>query len=106
MPNARSTDPETSREAADSVHEPTMVQQRIHDILETEAVVNDNWIGLTDDELYKAYKHSALVRGWVLPTPQSVRSRRNELVAAGRVVHSGSYGFTQSGRRSRKWTVA
>ncbi|MBT2503008.1 hypothetical protein J7E22_10725 [Curtobacterium sp. ISL-83] len=62
--------------------------------------------GITDDELYPMYVADALTAGWVVPTPQSLRSRRSELVRAGAVRHSGKYGRTVSGRKSRRWVAS
>ena len=104
MPAARDTDPDTSHAAARSAHDPTEVQQRLLELLRRDAPVGSD--GLTDDEIYPKYTDAALRDGSVVPTPQSLRSRRAELVRSGQVRHSGRYGHTTSGRQSRRWALA
>jgi hypothetical protein len=103
VPNARTTDPLTSHEAASSAWNPTIVQQHILDILEHDAEVTDNSAGMTDDDLYRAYVAESRQHGWVMPTPQSVRSRRSELTRRGLIEFTGLYGMTDSGRRTQQW---
>jgi hypothetical protein len=88
---ARRTDPETSHEAAESVSDITAQQGHILTLLEQSP--------MSDDMLVARYQ-----RGPV-PTPQSIRSRRAELVAQGLVEHSGEYVTMVSGRRARVWRV-
>lgn len=97
--HARSTDPETSHEAADTVWNPTEVQAHVFRIIEEHGPISDT-------ELAWHYGHEAVKHNWYVPTPQSLRSRRAELVASGQIEHSGFYGLTPNGRRTRKWWVA
>jgi hypothetical protein len=92
MPAARTADPGTSKLAARTAHNPTEVQQHVLEVLEYDARTNIR--GLTDDEIYRTYTQHARTKGWVVPTPQSVRSRRAELERAGKVRFSGHYGTT------------
>jgi hypothetical protein len=103
MANARISDPITSHEAAESAWSPSEVQQHILEILEHDEAVTGNSTGMTDDDIYRAYVRESRQHGWVMPTPQSVRSRRSELVAKGLVEFSGVYGMTDSGRRTQEW---
>jgi hypothetical protein len=103
MPAARTADPGTSKLAARTAHNPNEVQQHVLDVLEYDARTNTR--GLTDDEVYRAYTQHARTKGWVIPTPQSVRSRRAELEHAGKVRFSGHYGTTVSGRKARRWAA-
>lgn len=102
MPNARTSDPTTSHEAARSVWEPTIVQQHVLDILEHEKVTG-NAAGLDNDEIYQAYVRNGRLHGWVVPSPESVRSRRSELEKRGLIEFTGLYGLSASGRRTQKW---
>lgn len=99
VPSARSTDPETSHEAADSVWNPSAVQAVVFRIIEERGPISDT-------ELIWHYGHEAARQKIYLPTDQSIRSRRAELVNAGQVEFSGFYGLTPNGRRTRKWWVA
>jgi len=96
---ARSTDPETSHEAAESVWNPSAVQAVVFKIIEDRGPI-------TDTELIWHYGHEAVRQNIYLPSEQSIRSRRAELVTAGQVEFSGLYGVTANGRRSRKWWVS
>lgn len=96
MPNARRHDPETSHEAASTTWCPSEVQANVLHLIRTHGPISD-------DFLYQRYYHAALVSGAVIPTPQSVRTRRAELVQAGLVQHSGLYALTETGRRAREW---
>jgi len=97
--HARSADPETSVEAAESVWNPSEVQAHIFTIIQDHGPV-------TDEEVAWHYGHEAIRRNWYLPTQQSMRSRRAELVRAGQIEFSGLFGVTANGRRTRKWWVA
>lgn len=103
MPKARTTDPLTSHEAASSAWNPTEVQQHILDILEHDAEVTGNNAGMSDDDLYRTYIAESRQHGWVMPTPQSVRSRRSELTRRGLIQFTGIYSMTDSGRRTQQW---
>jgi len=102
---ARNTDPETSHEAADSIADLTARQREVL------YVMSKYRVGKVADHV--------LVEDHVLRTeqsPQSIRSRRAELVKAGLVdraelvkaglvEHTGDYVKTVSGRRARVWAV-
>lgn len=105
MPKSRTTDPITSQEAAESAYEPSLVQAHILEVLRNYAAVTEDHDGLTDDEIFQGFVREARQHGWVVPTPQSVRSRRAELVDEGFVQHTGIYGLTVSGRRTQKWAA-
>lgn len=94
MPHARTTDPETSHEAAASVDNVTITQKRILDILERLGAA-------TDETIYVEYLR--LHRDRI--SESGLRTRRAELVALGKVVHKG-YGVSNARRRSRRWSLA
>jgi hypothetical protein len=101
-PAARTHDPETSHLAARSVRNHTDVQQRVLDILRPEDFFARSK-GMTDQEIVAAYKK----RGGVIPTDQSIRSRRAELVRRGDVVWTGERKkMTGTGRLARLWKAA
>jgi hypothetical protein len=103
MPAARSTDPDTSHAAARSAYNPTEVQAHLLAIIRVSAPAGSK--GLTDDEIYPKYIEAARRHGWAFPSPQSLRSRRAELVRADQVRHSGEYGHTIRRRQSRRWAA-
>lgn len=91
--HARTTDPETSHEAAASVKDLRASQKMIYEILE-------RYGPMTDIELVH-YR-------WAMPgtiSESGVRTRRSELVAMGLVEESGKYGKTTHGRRAIIWRV-
>ena len=91
---ARRTDPRTSHEAAAKV-KVTETQKKIGKALALGPA--------TDEELFHR-----MVR--MFPedsfTPQSVRSRRAELVKSGFIVWTGDYGKTGVGNKSMIWRLA
>lgn len=94
MPKARRTDPLTSHEAAESVKDITKTQQFILKALRKP---------LTDVALvsvYRSYKHAPQA------SESGIRSRRAELVQAGRVVDTGDRVKLASGRKAIVWQVA
>ena len=95
MPNARTSDPHPSREAAASVSNVTETQQVIISLLTVES--------MTDEMLVTAYQST-------LFAPQAsesgIRSRRAELVRRGAVVDTGARRKLQSGRNAIVWAVA
>jgi hypothetical protein len=103
MPAARSHDPSTSHAAARSAHNPTEVQLRILHILRLDATHNST--GLTDEQIHDRYQNEARRREWVMPTAQSLRSRRAELERKGKVRPTGSTILTRSGRKTRLWEL-
>lgn len=102
MPNARTTDPTTSHEAASSAWNPTIVQRHILDILEHDAEVTGNNAGITDDSLYSAYIAESRQHGWVMPTP-AVSEVKEIRAHTTRTEVTGLYGMTDSGRRTQQW---
>lgn len=101
MALARTTDPETSHEAAQSVGDTTETQQRILDIF------YDFPLGLTDHELQALYRHrSERSTKYPLASESGIRSRRSELVAAGKLEDSGSRNKLPSGRKAIVWRIA
>jgi DNA-binding MarR family transcriptional regulator len=94
--HARRTDPETSHEAAESVASETirLTQRRILIVLYSMGSQDD--IGIA-----QAISEQAPMP----PSPSGLRTRRSELVAKGLVRHSGEYGKSASGRRTRLWEI-
>ena len=91
---ARSTDPDTSHDAARSIGEMTEVRQAVLDILRA--------IGpAIDEDLEHAYHASSAPR----QTGQSIRTRRRELVLMGLVGESGTLKRKASGRHAIVWRV-
>lgn len=92
---ARAEDPSTSHEAAASVRQITVTQDRVLSLL--------RWLGaMTDEEILAAYDRRRAVTGWPPVSPSGLRSRRSELVAQGRVTADGR-GKTSSGRSCQIW---
>jgi hypothetical protein len=98
MPRSRRVNPDTSHEAAETVWCPTEVEATVLDIVRQHGPI-------ADDQIYRHYIQRSIRTGQVLPTPQSVRSRRSELVDAGFIGWSGLYGLTESLRRTREWSA-
>lgn len=95
--HARNTDPETSHAAAASVRDLYGVKQGIADIL--------NWRALTDEQLVTAYQNAQVEFEYPEATPQSIRSRRAEMVRDGFVEWSGDKEQLKSGRWARVWKL-
>ncbi|TDW69132.1 hypothetical protein EDF51_106116 [Curtobacterium sp. PhB25] len=104
MPAARRHDIDTSHEAARSVYKPSDVQHRIAAVLQGAAYAGDR-DGLTDEEMIRRYKARAAAVGDPIPTDASLRSRRAELVVAGKVRRSLVNGKTATGRAAAKWVM-
>lgn len=93
----RRTDPETSREAAESVDEGLTKAQR--HLFALFAFLQP----VSDAELADWYKtHLALHPEAPRQSASGLRTRRAELVAQGKVVHEG-FGINSTGRRVRLW---
>ncbi len=61
----------------------------------------------TDDEIIDRYNDRAGAHPAVpTVTPQSVRTRRHELVIAGQVREADAFGFSNLGNRASVWTLA
>lgn len=95
---SRRANPETSLEALESVWCPTRVQSIILDIICQHGPI-------CDDEIARVYYWRTMRTGDVLPSPESLRTRRSELVDKGLVEWSGLYGLTESLRRTREWSA-
>lgn len=88
--NARSTDPETSWQAAKSVKNLRYSQQAVLDVI-------TRYQPVSDEEIY---------RQLLLPMSTSgARTRRKELVQKGLVCDSGKRGLTKSGRKTILWEI-
>jgi hypothetical protein len=96
-PGARKTDPETSHEAADSVYRPSQTAIAVFFALYGHE--------LTDEQLFHKFEGHAHEELHPFASPQSVRSRRAELMDAGIIEWSGEYGLTRFGRKCRVWKV-
>jgi hypothetical protein len=98
-PRARSTDPETSHEAAARAKRNlTQKQRNVLDGLRTLARAGATQV--MDEELVA---HMAVVMPGL--TQSSVRTRRKELVALGYVKDSGRKGETSAGGKSIRWEL-
>jgi hypothetical protein len=93
--HARRSDPDTSRDAAESVVDTlTIVQQRVLEIH------GENPDGLTDEELTEEYIER------FGPTAQSsIRSRRHDLTLKGRFEDTGTVRELRSGRKGIVWRL-
>jgi hypothetical protein len=98
MAHARTTDPVTSHEAAESVKNVTPTQLIILSLLE---------IPQTDEELVSNYNNLRKDNPTIVPraSASGIRSRRAELFQAEKVVPVG-YALTESGRRAIVWERA
>jgi len=98
MAHARTTDPVTSHEAAESVKNATPTQLIILSLLE---------IPQTDEELVVNYNNLRKQHPDIVPraSQSGIRSRRAELFQIERVVPVG-YALTESGRRAIVWERA
>lgn len=100
MTRARTTDPETSHAAADSIDRLSDRQGEVYWVLA-------RYGHATDSELVTAYNYAA-ARGVVSPqSPSGIRTRRSELVARGAVVDTGKRRtVAPSTRPSIVWRLA
>jgi hypothetical protein len=92
MPFARTTDPQTSHEAAQSVTNITPLKQEILQRLMTP---------MTDADLIQVIRTGSRL----LVTESGVRSRRAELVQAGLVKDTGARVKLATGRSAIVWTT-
>lgn len=95
MPHTRTTDPQTSHDAARSVSKLTETYRLILEIFDTFGPMNDERLLLT-------WKASGLKQ----ISDSGLRSRRSELVAQGKLEDSGDRWEMSSGRQSIVWKVA
>lgn len=99
MPIARSSDPETSHEAAESV---THVRRSQAAVLGVLAFLGPS----TDNELISDYEEGIAKYGLPQQSPSGIRTRRAELVRDGLVKDSGKRTWLPSGRRAIVWELA
>jgi hypothetical protein len=91
---ARLTDPETSRQAVESLSGVQRVRVAIVDTLAAFGVP------MTDEEIYENLTY------FVEVSPSGARTRRKELVQQGKVKDSGTRGRTKSGRQAVRWELS
>ena len=91
MPFTRRTDPETSFEAAASIHSLTRKQEAVFEVFRC-------YKRMHDAELLIRYPPE-----FPKQSPSGLRTRRSELVRAGRLEHTGDYAENAQGRRCRIW---
>lgn len=87
--SARTTDPETSHQAAASVHNISYVQRTVLSVLRVEP--------MTDEMLVHIVNYRTLM------SPSGIRTRRAELVALGLVRDSGERAILKTGRKAIVW---
>ena len=98
--HARTSDPETSRAAADAIADATEVQRRVY------AIHRQHPEGLTDEQLLTHYTAAHGVAGRSLESKSSPRKRRSDLTNAGVLIDSGARRPLVSGRNGVVWIVA
>lgn len=99
---ARTTDPDTSHEAAASVG--VGVRLRVLELIQRMTVKTPQ--GVSDAQIEQAYQLDAHAYDWPPASPQRLRTARKELVEAGRVTYTGNDGETRYGRRTQLWGPA
>lgn len=99
MPSARTTDPETSHQAAESIDPDTVrvSQASILFVLARQP--------MTDDELVAEYLELATEGVVRQQSPSGIRTRRKELVTAGWVEDTGHRRLLASGRSAVVWAA-
>lgn len=95
-PRARTTDPQTSHDAADKVHHVSRVQNIILSILWTRGP-------LTDPQIEEYYYHRVANGSAPDHSPSGLRTRRKELVDQGHVEATGRKVLLDSGRYANVW---
>jgi hypothetical protein len=98
MPNARTTDPQTSHDAAASVNNLSQTKQWIIGALTLKS--------MSDEKLFEYHNAYDRMGDAIYVSPSGLRSRRAELVAAGLVIDSGERTKMRSGRQAIVWAVA
>lgn len=98
--NVRTTDPETSRAAADSLRDVSEAQRHVRDI---HRECDERYgHGLTDEEQLREYRAR-----YGADTPESSpRKRRHDLMRAGIIVDSGLRRPLASGRAGIVWRLS
>jgi hypothetical protein len=94
MPNARTTDPTTSHEAAARVRNVTEQQRAILNILA---------VPMTDEELVARYENIMTAGLAPMASPSGIRSRRSELVYLHLVTDSKDRRKLRTGRNAIVW---
>lgn len=96
MPRARTTDPDTSHEAAASVTNLTGTQRAISWLF-------DKFGELTDEQLQAHYRRLIYQGDAPAASESGIRSRRAELVARGVITDTGKRSKMLSGRNAIVW---
>lgn len=96
---ARRSDPDTSHEAARSV---TSIRESHRAVLR----VFKQYGGMTDEDLLNYYTACTELAGFPRQSDSGLRTRRSELVAAGKLRDSGKRTVGRTGRRMIVWEVA
>jgi hypothetical protein len=99
MPHARTTDPDTSHEAAKSV-------SKLKEMYDTMLIAFESLGPMNDDQLIRLWKVGVKELGWRDASESGIRSRRSELVAQGKIIDSGKRVKMRSGRLSIVWELA
>ena len=97
MPHARTLDPSTSHQAAQSVGNLTTTKRAILLLLQT---------AMTDQELVAGYQLHASAGLVPMASESGIRSRRAELVTEGFVEDTGAHKKLPSGRNAIVWVKA
>jgi hypothetical protein len=96
---ARTTDPETSHEAAESLGDLPTAQAHVLWVLA-------RYGPMTDAELIGAYRPCARAGVVGYQSDSGIRTRRAELVKRGDVIDTGKRQMLPSGRRAIVWKLA
>jgi hypothetical protein len=94
MSRARATDPKTSHDAGDAVSDITETKAYILRVLGKKARNDSELL-----ECYRAYRRAPIA------SDSGIRSRRSELVKAGKVIDTGQRVVLRSGRLSIVWGI-
>ena len=97
-PHARRNDPQTSRDAAESVEHLTTRQRAVEGIFTI-------YVKLHDERLIELYREFRDGYKSLRQTDSGIRSRRAELVRAGVLADSGERANTKAGRKSVVWKI-
>lgn len=95
-PRARTSDPDTSHEAAASV-------RRVADTHAALLALFALYPAMTDEQMLDHYTSLRTIMGWPRQSPSGLRTRRSELVQAGLIGDSGDRARTTSGRACIIW---
>ncbi len=98
-PLYRSSDPETSREAAESIENLSTRQAHV-----LEACRTMGWYTL--EALVNSYDRRWFGEQWTQQAPSGIRTRHKELVDRGLIVFTGGHGTSLAGRPARLWKVS